>query len=861
MTAVFAMKNTSIFWILFITAIMFSCSAERNNVISKTYHNTTARYNAYFYAKGRIQEVEQIVKESRDNDYNNVLKLYPKIDSTIANTYQTQIDDAIKKASIAIQRHKNSKWVDDSYILIGEARYYSLDFVNAIQTYMFVNGESEDDDARHRALINLLKAYTDYEEYANAVAVSDYLKKEKLNRENAKWLYVNRAHLSQVNGDYDNMVDNLVKAAPLLSKKDGKGRIYFIIGQIYQQLGFDAEAFNNYKKCIASNPEYELDFYARLNMAQVTQLGKSSDVRSARKLFRKLLRDKKNKEFKDRIYFEMAEFEVKQGNLDKAIPFYESSVMASQGNNRQKGHAYLRLGEIYYDSLKKYELAKSYYDSTINVLPTDFENYEKIKIRQEVLADFVTQLNTIELQDSLLALAALDTAEVRQIMLEIVEKEEEEEKKAEEKAQRQASRRRLSSLNNSSGISSTSWYFGNPSAVSIGQSEFKRIWGDRQLADNWRRSNQETFTDFDEETSSQSPEEVAKNGSSDSENKAKDSADKVARLMAEIPFEQDKKNTALSAIEEAYYKLGNIYDFSLEEEENAIVAFETLLQRFPETEYEPEVLYQLYLLLKDMGNEKYKVYENQLVTKFPKTTYARLVVNPNYTEESTAANEQLKKIYKSAYNLFQKEEYSEALIMLDQGLKNYPETVFSPRLELLKILITGKTEDINLYQFQLSEFIENNPDTDVTPYATELLESSRTFVERRQRLLGTEYIKFFEQEHYFLLVYETRSELTDYITSKVDEFNIALNDSSDLKVSNLILNDKFAMILVSSFEEQNAAYDYFLKVREADPVQESKQDSKFYKFVITKDNFNIFYQSKDLEVYQRFFDKNYGNGS
>ncbi len=840
---------------------MLSCSAERNNVISKTYHNTTARYNAYFYAKGRIQEIEQIVKESQDNDFGNVLKIYPKIDSTISNTYQTQIDDAIKKASIAIQRHKNSKWVDDSYILIGQARYYSLDFVNAIQTYMFVNGESEDDNARHRALINLLRAYTDYGEYANAVAVSDYLKKERLNKENAKWLYINRAHLSQVNEDYDNMVDNLVKAAPLLSKRDGKGRVYFIIGQIYQQLGFDAEAFNNYKKCIASNPEYELDFYARLNMAQVTELGKSSNVRSARKLFKKLLKDKKNKEFKDRIYFEMAEFEAKQGNLDKAIGFYKSSVMASQGNNRQNGYAYLRLGEIYYYSLKKYELAQAYYDSTINVLPKDFDNYEKIKVRQEVLADFVTQLNTIQLQDSLLSLAAMDTAEVKKLMLEIVQQEEEKEKKEAEKAKRQASRARSSNFDNNNGIRSTSWYFGNPSAVSIGQSEFKRIWGDRPLADNWRRSNQETFTDFDEESSKESGEQISENSPSESGSESDLSADKVARLMAQIPFKKEEKEIALSAIEEAYYKLGNIYGFSLEEEENSAKAFETLLERFPETAYEPEVLYQLYLLYKNMGDDKYKNYENRLISKFPKTTYAKLIINPNYTEESTAANEQLKKLYKSAYNLFQNEQYPEAIAILNKGLKDYPETVFSPRLQLLKILITGKTEDINLYQFQLSEFIENNPDTDVIDYAKELLESSRTFVERRQRLLGTEYIKFFEQEHYYLMVYEVKSGLTDYITSKITEFNTSLNDSTALNVSNLVLNDQYAMIFVSSFEERNEAYDYFQKITEADPAQESRQNSKFYKFVITKDNFNIFYQSKDLEVYQRFFDKNYGNGS
>ncbi len=244
------------------------------NILSKSYHNTTARYNAYYYAKKRLAEVEDVLNSNLDNDYNKVLNIYPQLDSTLATTYQEAIDDAIKKSSIAIQRHKNSKWVDDSYIHIGRARYYSLDFVNAIETYKYVNTNSKDDNARHEALARLLRAFVDSKEFDNATAVEDYIKKEDLNRSNQKLLYLNKAYHNQVLGNYDKMVENLVLAAPLLKKKDGRGRLYFIIGQVYQQLGFDAEAFNYYKKCLASHPEYELDFYTRLNIAQVTELGK-----------------------------------------------------------------------------------------------------------------------------------------------------------------------------------------------------------------------------------------------------------------------------------------------------------------------------------------------------------------------------------------------------------------------------------------------------------------------------------------------------------------------------------------------------------------------------------------------------------
>ncbi|HNP17338.1 MAG TPA: methyltransferase [Fulvivirga sp.] len=840
-----------------IASLLNGCSAERKNIFSKAYHNTTARYNAYYYAKKRLNEIGSILKENYDNDYNKILDIYPKIDSALANSYQEKIDDCIKKASIAIQRHKNSKWVDDCYIFIGRARQLSLDYVNAIETYKYVNTKSEDDNARHEALIRLIRTFVDSKEFENAVAVEDYIKKETLNKKNSKLLYLNKAYHSQVLGDYDKMVENLVLAAPLLKRKDGKGRIYFIIGQTYQSLGFDAEAFNYYKKCLASNPVYELDFYTRLNMAQVTELGKSSDVKAARKLLRSLLKDSKNKEFKDKIYFEMAEFELKQHNVEKALEYFKSSVASSTGNPRQKGQSYLRLGEVYYDSLSKYELAQAYYDSAVQSLPSDFENIESIKVRQKVLGDFVAQINTIQLQDSLLNLAELDTATLSAKLNAIIDEAAAKQELAKAKAEKKARRAQFNSMSESSGITYNSWYFGNPSAVALGQSEFTRVWGDRKLEDNWRRSNKtrvQNVAIVDEPQNQPLDEPVSENIEQVQNTKASQFND----MYSQIPFEEVDKSVALNKIKEAYYKLGNIYKFDLVEEQNAAETFTKLITRFPGSEYEAEALYQLYLIYKNKEDDKYKEYESALLQSYPNSIYAKLIANPNYKEESTASNELLKKIYERAYKQYSLENYDSALILLDDGINNYDETVFTSRLKLLKILITGKTEDINLYQYQLSVFIEKNPDSEVTPYANELLDASRSFLERKRKRLGTEFVKYLQQSHYFVLIYEVNAKLTDLISGTLEEFN-GKNNYTDLKTSNLILNDQFAMTLISDFEGKPEALKYYKQFIKADPVVESKRNSKFYKFVITKDNFNIFYQSRDIDAYIKFFDKNYLN--
>ena len=101
----------------------------------------------------------------------------------------------------------------------------------------------------------------------------------------------------------------------------------------------------------------------------------------------------------------------------------------------------------------------------------------------------------------------------------------------------------------------------------------------------------------------------------------------------------------LSEIEEAYYQLGNIYHSAPRVKiRMPAESFEVLLLRFPETEYEPEVLYQLFLLYKSLDPEKSKLKGQTLINKFPESIYAKLVENPNYKEESFATSERLKKL-------------------------------------------------------------------------------------------------------------------------------------------------------------------------------------------------------------------------
>lgn len=842
-------------WVSVTGFVISGCSPYKNNPINGSFHDLTAHYNAYFIANERIKEIEKSIYESQDWNYNKVLPIFPQFDSTKSASLKSEIEDCVQKASLAIQRHPGSKWEDDSYILVGKARHFSREFPDAIETFKYVNTHSENDNARHYALTELIVSFTEFEEYNNAIAVTDYLAKEKLNKENQRRYYLNSAYLYQRKNDLDKMVSNLVKAEELYTAAD-KARINFIIGQLYHELDFEGEAFRYYKNVLKNRPTYELEFYAKLYMAQVTELAQVNDLKKIRKYFKSLVKDPKNKEYQDKIYYELAGFELKNGNLDEAIENYKLSIKNSDKNNRQKAYSYLSMGEIYYDSIKNYVLAKSYYDSTVSTMPQDEENYTTIKKRQEILVDFVEQVVTIHKNDSLLHLASLPEDSLLSMATSIVESRREKVKEQREKEKQAAINRarNISSQTENELISTANsgaiWYFNNQTQVARGSGEFKRKWGDRPLEDNWRRSNKSSAIEQNKTIAEENISEAS------GEEEAIPLEEEALSLLSSIPRSDEEKQTLLDGVETAFFNLGNIYHLRLEEDANAIHSFETLLSRFPDTEYEPEVLYQLFLLLKGMETTKSLDYGNQLKNKYPDVIFAKLVDNPNYREESFAATEQLKKLYKKLYYQLEKQQYELVVYAIDSALTIHPENEFSDNLALLKVLAVGRNEEERKYQYELNDFIKNYPESDIIEYAQNLAEASEDFQQNRYNSGRTAYVKYFDQKHFFVVVYESKDDLTTEVPSIIDNYVLRKN-LPNLHSGNLVLSESNSMIFVDSFVGKRQAIEFYSNFQKEMKLKEKFKGNKFDIFVITEDNFDLFYKTKDISTYLNFFERNY----
>ncbi|UYZ61916.1 type IX secretion system periplasmic lipoprotein PorW/SprE [Hymenobacter weizhouensis] len=734
-----------------LAAGLSGCASERRSVVGHAYDNVVARDNAYFLAREKLLATEDALYKARVNDYNRVLPLLPTLDDAAVAKVTADLDDVIKKASLPIQHRPGSDWTDDSYLLIGKARYYKKEFEDAAKTFKYINTTTQDPNAKHESLIWLMRTFLATKELDNAKAVSDVLDKEQGVPRNARELFLTRAAYHLQLNEPEKAIENLERALPYIEPKNEKSRTRYILAQLYQAQGRDKEAYVHLDEILKRNPPYELDFFSKLMLGQVSDLNQNDRVRLD-KYFTKLLKNPNNKEYRDKIYYEMGRLEYRRADLAQALALLQKSVRTPGASQVQKSYAYLLTGRIYYENLQKYRLAAAYYDSTVQALPREAPEYAAIAERAATLKDFAQQITIIETQDSLQALARLDTATLRTRLTayaqaELDAKRREAERLAAQQA-REEERSRQAAV--PAGINAArdgqpdldatafaemntgaKWYFDNPTSLGTARSEFIRRWGDRPLQDNWRTVSQVSNSPVTAQGGNV-PVSIAGNTSTVVNGGAAAAApppDPAAQLRTLV--EQYRQNVPLTPAllqtsnlqtEEALYALGGIYKQQLREPVRAAETYERLLTRFPQGRHTPEALYILYLIYKEQNDTpKAEGYAQRLREAYPNSSYARLVADPEYLRRTSAVNAQVAALVDSAFIFYKQQEFKKSAAVLARARRQYPENDFNDRVAFLNALLTIRTQPPLTAKAAVEKFYKDYPQSPLAPQAASLL--------------------------------------------------------------------------------------------------------------------------------------------
>lgn len=126
-----------VFTVVLLLVVLGGCSSNKQSPVNRFYHNTTGYYNAYWNAQQLVDNAEARLVESNIDDYTKLLSVFPYDNSINDNLVSADMDRAIEKTAKVNYYHEKSRWVDDTYVLMGKAQILKNDYVSAEKTLSY----------------------------------------------------------------------------------------------------------------------------------------------------------------------------------------------------------------------------------------------------------------------------------------------------------------------------------------------------------------------------------------------------------------------------------------------------------------------------------------------------------------------------------------------------------------------------------------------------------------------------------------------------------------------------------------------------------------------------------------------------
>ena len=859
------------------------CSTEKNTSVTRTYHNVTTRYNVLFNARESYKAGVRKAIQSKQDDYTIMLPLFLYGDEAVAQSVSGDMEAAAKKATKAVNLHsikvkpkvkksgmssaerkfydkrEFNKYMSDCYLIIGKSYVYTGQYFMALQTFSFMETEFQGEKVLYEARVwrakalmldkNLIEAgrllteLRDDPDFPNQKAL-----KSELEATIADW------HIKQ--GRFADAINHVKRALENTQNKKIAMRYRYVLAQLYLEEKNYVQAASMFRKVIRMNPPYEMSFNATISLATSSK-GDGANTQDVKKQLHKMLRDSKNTEYHDQIYYSLAEIELYEENLDKAIEYFQKSAQASTVNLPQKTKSYLTLGNLFYDR-RNYLPAQAYYDSAMVNMQPDYPGYIQISAKAKNLNALAYHVQTIHFQDSVQRVARMSESERNRLISGIIS-----ELQAKEQREKEAEAIRLQQYYSNIGRRTTmsnpsaaaQWYFYNPSMVSQGIGEFQVRWGRRPLEDNWRRKNKGTL-------------ELAMAADNADEDAQATGATKIedtqtpAFYLQYIPLTDSMMRVSHRMIEESLYASGYIYNNDFSEYALSAAQYEDLIRRYPQSDYLVPSFYYLHLLYGKLGKTSdAERFKNRLLSDAPESVYAKIILDPTYLDKLAQQMGESEQLYQQTYLHFNRSEFQSVINLANDALEQFPKDALAPKFAYLKGISTGRlAESVEVMRNEMKEIIAQYPRTDIAAEAQNVInyidgETPEMMVAEQVERAKALYEYTTDGVFYFGWMVDAKENINQ-LSFDVQVFNLEYFIDVGLEFDRNRINDRYVLLMVKGLKEYSNALAYYRRfVMDLDVMKNAIYQNTI--FLISESNYAILEEDKQIEDYIEFFKKEY----
>ena len=752
------MKNR--IYILFVLGMALavqSCSTQKNTWASRSFHQTKTKYNIYYNGAISFREGEEAIRQANEDDFSTILNLYPVSNHAAAEASKSQMDRTIEKCRKCIKLHsikarpkvdydkkrrdpEYAAWLEqeefnnqmgNAWILLAMAEFHKGDFLGSISTFNYIiRHYSNDVDMVARCQLWVARAYAEMGWLYEAEDMLSKVQVDHLSRKHAPLYAAVSADVLLKTKHYKDAIPFVKIALPNEKKRENKPRFQYVLAQLYQMDGEREAARNAYQKVIKMQPSNEMDFNARLRLAQLEK-----SPQDGIKLLNKMAKLDKNKDQLDQIYGTIGDVYLAQKDTSKALEYYEKAIESSVQHGMAKAKVLVTAGDIYYQQ-RNYIKASPCYKEATQILSVESEQYARIQRRSETLDELVVEYSMVQLQDSLQHLATLTEEEQRvvvdSIIARLIRAEEEEKERAAQAAREAENDMGPRSVNTANmlggGAGSANWYFYNPQLLRSGKQTFRTQWGNRTLEDNWRRLSKATTGSIFDDDEELSDEELLMDSTATDSTAMADVAPvetdthKPEYYLQQIPKTEEDIAQSNELLARALYNMVYIYRDKVGDQRLSDEAFEDFCRRFPNHELLVDLYYMQYLTaLKNNDMLKAEQYRQQIIATFPESNEAYIVSQPDYFQRLQRMAQEQDSLYEHTYQAYTQNNFAAVKTNKLYAEENYPLSPLMPRFLFLNAIAVAKTDGQPAFIVQLQEMVARYPESELAAMAKDML--------------------------------------------------------------------------------------------------------------------------------------------
>ena len=751
-------KRIYIVFVLGMALAVQSCSTQKNTWASRSFHQTKTKYNIYYNGAISFREGEEAIRQANEDDFSTILNLYPVSNHAAAEASKSQMDRTIEKCRKCIKLHsikarpkvdydkkrrdpEYAAWLEqeefnnqmgNAWILLAMAEFHKGDFLGSISTFNYIiRHYSNDVDMVARCQLWVARAYAEMGWLYEAEDMLSKVQVDHLSRKHAPLYAAVSADVLLKTKHYKDAIPFVKIALPNEKKRENKPRFQYVLAQLYQMDGEREAARNAYQKVIKMQPSNEMDFNARLRLAQLEK-----SPQDGIKLLNKMAKLDKNKDQLDQIYGTIGDVYLAQKDTVKALEYYEKAIENSVQHGMAKAKVLVTAGDIYYQQ-RNYIKASPCYKEATQILSAESEQYARIQRRSETLDELVVEYSMVQLQDSLQHLATLSEEEQRvvvdSIIARLIRAEEEEKERAAQAAREAENDMGPRSVNTANmlggGAGSANWYFYNPQLLRSGKQTFRTQWGNRTLEDNWRRlSKATTASIFDDDMGMEDEDMLLTDSTStDSLNTTETTPletdmHKPEYYLQQIPKTEEDIAQSNELLARALYNMVYIYRDKVGDQQLSDETFEDFCKRFPNHELLVDLYYMQYLTaLKNNDMLKAEQYRQQIIATFPESNEAYIVSQPDYFQRLQRMAQEQDSLYEHTYQAYTQNNFAAVKTNKLYAEENYPLSPLMPRFLFLNAIAVAKTDGQPAFIVQLQEMVARYPESELAAMAKDML--------------------------------------------------------------------------------------------------------------------------------------------